>query len=163
MRDNPVQFAVVREDPQIEAALARKTCARTALLIGSGGCTALSLAVLFPDLALTLVDPNPAQLELVRRKARLLAEGAPKARFNVGDDSADGLNACGNFESLFRGLRDFVREYVLPASELGALLTVPGQLRRSPGLLFANRYWKTGFDLFFSDALLNSMFGPAAT
>jgi len=161
MRDNPVQFAVVREDPEIEAALVRRSGARRALLIGSGGCTALSLRVLFPNLELTLVDPNPAQLALVAEKERLLADGAPRERFNVGNDSAGGLNACGNFESLFRGLRDFVREFVLAPPELAALLSSPDDAKLSS--LFSHRYWRTAFDLYFSDALLNTMFGPDAT
>lgn len=163
MRDNPIQFAVVREDPEIEAALVRAAGARSALLIGSGGCTALSLRALFPELALTLVDPNPAQLDLIARKAAALAEGAPKERFNIGDDSPDGLNACGNFESLFRGLRAFIQEFVLPASELEDLLTDPVRLRQAPERLFSHRYWKTAFDLYFADSLLNTMFGSEAT
>lgn len=163
MRDNPIQFAVVREDPEIEATLVRTTAAQSVLLIGSGGCTALSLRALFPELALTLVDPNPAQHDLIVRKARLLAEDAPKERFNVGDDSPDGLNACGNFESLFRGLRDFLREFVLPPAELEALVTDRDRLCQAPVRLFAHRYWKTAFDLYFSDGLLNTMFGPEAT
>jgi hypothetical protein len=48
MRDNPVQFAFVREDPEIEASLVRRDHSGSALLIASGGCTALSLQALFP-------------------------------------------------------------------------------------------------------------------
>ena len=50
MRDNDVQFAVVREDPMVEAELVRLTKASHVLLITSGGCTALTLQALFPDL-----------------------------------------------------------------------------------------------------------------
>ena len=68
MRDNKVQFAVVREDPMVEAELIRLTGANDVLLVASGGCTALTLQALFPDLHITLFDFNPAQLEWVRKK-----------------------------------------------------------------------------------------------
>jgi S-adenosylmethionine-diacylglycerol 3-amino-3-carboxypropyl transferase len=161
-RANPIQFAVVREDPEIEAAIVRRTGARRVLLVGSGGCTALSLRALFPGLELTLVDPNPAQLDLVDRKAAALAAGAARRRFNVDDDAPDGLNACGNFESLFRLLRDFVRELILPADELAALITDPARVGEAPAALFSHRYWRPAFDLFFSESLLVAMFGPEA-
>ena len=67
MKDNPIQFAVVREDPLIEAEVIRASGAERMLLVGSGGCTALTLQTLFPNLALTLVDPNPAQSVLIKR------------------------------------------------------------------------------------------------
>ena len=70
MPDNDVQFAVVREDPMVEAELVRLTNASNVLLIASGGCTALTLQALFPDLRITLVDFNPAQLERVREGKR---------------------------------------------------------------------------------------------
>src|SRR5690349_17004226 len=72
MELNPVKFAVVREDPLVEDALVRRFGARRVLLIASGGCTALSLRALHPELELTLLDPNPAQLERVERKAAAL-------------------------------------------------------------------------------------------
>ena len=104
MRDNDVQFAVVREDPMVEAELVRLTQASNVLLIASGGCTALTLQALFPDLHITLVDFNPAQLERIREKMRALQEtdtGARCQRFNIGTNDPNGLNQNGNFESLF--------------------------------------------------------------
>lgn len=167
MRDNPLQFAVVREDPAIEAALIRRVGARRVLLIASGGCTALSLQAGFPELELTLVDSNPAQLRHVRDKAEALAAtaGDPAARarrFNVGTDDPGGLNARGNFESLFRGLRDLLRELVVPAAELESLLTRPVGPDALRERVFSHRYWRPAFSAFFHDALLEAMFGPAA-
>ena len=72
MRDNKVQFAVVREDLMVEAELVRLTNANNVLLIASGGCTALTLQALFPDLHITLFDFNSAQLERVREKMSAL-------------------------------------------------------------------------------------------
>ena len=86
MRDNPIQFAVVREDPRLEIQVLRRHPARRALLIASGGCTALTLASVWPNLGVTLLDPNPAQLDLVERKISALTredDAARRRRFNV--------------------------------------------------------------------------------
>lgn len=167
MRDNPLQFAVMREDPTLEVGLVREHALRRPLLVASGGCTALALAAEFPGLAMDLVDPNPAQLAQVMAKVEALraTEGDATARaraFNLGDDDPAGLSARGNFESLFRGFRDFLREFVAPAEELRALLSGsvdPAHLRAR---VFAHPYWRVAFELFFHDSLLTAMFGPAA-
>ena len=165
MRDNKVQFAVVREDPMVEAKLVRLTNANNVLLIASGGCTALTLQSLFPDLHVTLVDFNPAQLERVREKIRALRdEPATRYRkFNIGTSDPKGLNQSGNFESLFRGLREFIFDLVTDEAEIRALFEKKGQLDRVSEILFSSKYWRVAFDLYFSDSLLNAMFGPDAT
>ena len=166
MRDNDVQFAVVREDPMIEAELIRLTNASNVLLIASGGCTALTLQALFPDLHITLVDFNPAQLERVREKMRAL-RGTDTAtrhqRFNIGSSDPNGLNQNGNFESLFRGLREFIFDLVADETEIRALFEEKDRFASVSELLFSSKYWSVAFDLYFSDSLLNAMFGPEAT
>ena len=62
MEDNPVQFAVVREDPKIEAKLVCLHQVNEVLLIASCCCTAFTLQALFPSLNLTLLDFNPLYL-----------------------------------------------------------------------------------------------------
>ena len=164
MKDNHVQFAVVREDPKIEAELVCLHQVSEVLLIASGGCTALTLQALFPDLRLTLLDLNPAQLELIKKKRQALTDTniCPHA-FNIGTSDSRGLNQCGNFESLFRGLREFIFDLVADEEQVRALFEERGGLKRATELLFSNRYWPVAFDLFFSDSLLNTMFGPNAT
>ena len=166
MRDNDVQFAVVREDPMLEAELVRLTNASNVLLIASGGCTALTLQALFPDLHITLVDFNPAQLERVREKISTLhnVDTATRyQRFNIGSSDPKGLNQSGNFESLFRGLREFIFDLVADEAEIRVLFEEKGRLADVSEILFSNKYWSVAFDLFFSDSLLNAMFGPEAT
>lgn len=166
MQDNPIQFAVVREDPLLEARVLRRHPARRLLLIASGGCTALTLASVRPDLKITLLDPNPSQLDLVKRKIRSLANGDRLDRnrmFNVDNSDPGGLSECGNFESLFRGLRSFLAEFVLPSDEMRRLFCEPGALADVSERLFAHPYWPVAFDLFFAEPLLNTMFGPDAT
>jgi len=165
VRDNAIQFAVVREDPRIEMeVLERHQCERL-LLIASGGCVALSLATQRPSLAITLLDPNRAQLSLIERKIEALASPRSErmARFNVETSAPQGLSECGNFESLFRGLRQFLFEFVLPAADMRRLFCEPDALAEAPTLLFEQPYWTVAFQLFFSDPLLNTMFGPHAT
>ena len=166
MRNNDVQFAVVREDPMVEAELVRLTKASNVLLIASGGCTALTLQALFPNLQITLVDFNPAQLERVREKMSALRDidaGAHHRRFNIGTSDPSGLNQNGNFESLFRGLREFIFDLVADQAEIRALFEEKDRLASVSEILFSSKYWSVAFDLYFSDSLLNAMFGPDAT
>jgi len=166
MSKNPIQFAVVREDPRVESRVIEQMGAKRVLMEASGGCTALSLATLHPQLQLTLVDPNPAQLDLIRRKQRALAAHDASERnrlFNIGSDDSAGLNQCGNFESLFRSWRRFIHELIAPPAAVEALFTQEGELASAPSLLFESPWWPVPFRLFFSDDVLRTMFGPDAT
>ena len=166
MRNNKVQFAVVREDPMVEAELIRLTRASNVLLVASGGCTALTLQALFPDVHITLVDFNPAQLERVREKMSALRDidtATRHRRFNIGTSDPKGLNQSGNFESLFRCLREFIFDLVADEAEIRALFEEKDRLAEVSEVLFSSKYWSVAFDLYFSDSLLNAMFGPDAT
>ena len=166
MRDNPIQFAVVREDPLIEIEVLERHRCEHLLLVGSGGCTALTLRSHMPSLAITLLDPNAEQLELIQRKIEALALMERRerlARFNVENRDPDGLSECGNFESLFRGLREFLYEFVLPRDDMLRMFCEPRVLARAPKLLFDHPYWPVAFQVYFADPLLNAMFGPDAT
>lgn len=164
--DNPLQFAIVREDPAAELAALSLANATSALLIASGGDSALSLACARPDVALTLLDVSQAQLDLVVRKVAALrahpAGSLERARaFGVGVDDPLSLSGAGNFESLFRGLRAVLDDLVMPASERAqALLSADARARTA---IFSARYWPVAFDMFFSDVMLEAMFTQAAT
>lgn len=166
MRDNPIQFAVVREDPQIELdlILARRETPRPvkrALIVASGGCTALALAQAAPEVEIAALDPNPAQLALVARKIKALAREDHDAIGAYVDDP-EGLSACGNFESLFRGWRRLIFDLVCPKGEVVAAL----EAGDGEGLLARLRscpYWPVAFTMYFHEALLEAMFGPDAT
>ncbi|MFJ1269083.1 DUF3419 family protein [Legionella lytica] len=166
-KNNPIQFSVVREDPEIERKIIQSSEAKEILLIASGGCTALSLQAYFPNLRFTLVDPNPAQIKLIKEKIITLKNASleeKKASFNIESDSSLGLNEGGNFESLFRSFRNFIYEFILNREELKALLTTPEQAHRVNlrTTLFEHKYWKVAFDLFFHNSLLEAMFGTEA-
>ncbi|MCA8970430.1 MAG: DUF3419 family protein [Planctomycetes bacterium] len=154
-----IQFAVVREDATIECAIVHELERRSALLVASGGCTALALASACPELAQTLVDPNPAQLELVRRKASLLSDReVPPSRFGVGNDDPTALHECGNFERLFRLLRHVLDLFVVASTERARRF----ETDEAWDDVFDTPYWPRAFELAFSEGMLVTMFGPAA-
>lgn len=169
MRANALQFAVVREDPRIELEAMADREVRRVLLIASGGCTALALQAAWPEAEFDLVDPNPAQLQLVRDKVAALEacagplDAATARRFNVGVAGRDGLSQGGNFESLFRSLRGFLHEFVAEPGEIEACLLEGAGRAASVSALLAHRYWPVAFELHLGDALLEEMFGPSAT
>jgi S-adenosylmethionine-diacylglycerol 3-amino-3-carboxypropyl transferase len=158
---NLVQFAVVREDPMIEVELLRARSRGSALLIASGGCTALTLRAFYPELDICLFDFNPHQLEHVRKKCAALSE-SQLDKFNIENDDALGLNACGNFESLFRGLRNHIWEFVADKEKWMSFFESRLDSKAFLEETFRNKYWSAGFEMFFSDPLLLAMFGEAA-
>lgn len=154
----PLQFAVVREDPRLEAALVRELGARRLLLVASGGCTALHLRAAAPDTEIVLVEPNPAQVAHVDAKLQALARFTPAA-FNIGTDDPAALHECGNFERLFRVFRAVLDQFVVTADERRARCADPRADWRD---VTTHRYWPVAFTTAFADELLLAMFGPAA-
>jgi S-adenosylmethionine-diacylglycerol 3-amino-3-carboxypropyl transferase len=160
----PLKFAVVREDPRVEAALVERFGVRSALLCASGGCTAFALAEQFPPLELSLYDFNPTQLAHVEARADAIAEGR-LAELNVDSASTDGLSQRGDFEKLFRLLRQAVLEFVAPEAELERFFAPSTPLADAHALARAwvrSPYWPAVFALAFTDELLVAMFGPDA-
>jgi S-adenosylmethionine-diacylglycerol 3-amino-3-carboxypropyl transferase len=158
-----LKFAVVREDPAVEAEVIRRAGARRALLVASGGCTALSLLAEHPELEVTAFDANPRQLEHVSAKANA-ARAGERARLNVEDAREDGLNQCGEFEALFRLLRTMLASFVAVPGEIERFFDAPGDERHALVARWtSHRYWPALFASTFADGLLRAMFGPAAT
>ena len=125
----------------------------------------MSLQARCPELGIDVLDPNPAQLDHLRAKQEALVElrdEARRRRFNVEDDDPRGLSERGNFESLFRGLRQFVYEFVLDREGWRRLFDRGSDALDVGAEVFVNRYWSVAFELFFADPLLEAMFGPAA-
>jgi len=154
---SPLQFAVVREDPRVEALLIEERRCRRVMVVGSGGCTALALRGWYPELEVVVVEPNPAQRAHLDRKLAALAALRPEA-FNVGCAAPDGLSECGNFERLFRVFRAVLDEFVLPAAARAERLAAAA----SWDDVGAHPYWPVAFALAFADPMLRTMFGPAA-
>lgn len=158
-----VKFAVVREDPDLEAHLIERLRAEAALVVASGGCTALTLAARFRNVETVAFDLSPAQLEQVRSKARAVAAGHLRA-LNVDDDDPSGLNQRGFFEGLFRTLRAFLEEFIAPRAEIEAFFDAGAGLRAElVGRWTASPYWSAAFATCFNEPLLHAMFTRAAT
>lgn len=163
MKKNPVQFSVVREDPQIELWIVRKFGLNRATLIGSGGCTAFCLKAAYPDLQISLIEPNPAQIALIEEKITVFENNKKSAvleKFGVGITSLESFIERGNFESLFRQLRLFIQGFIISETDIeNAFINHSNDIWREA---FAHPYWSVAFELFFSDAILKTMFGEAA-
>lgn len=164
-----LSFAVVREDAELEAALVERSGARAALVVASGGCTALSLGARFADLTVTAFDINPAQLAHVRAKAHAARDG-DLAALDVGVDDEHALNQRGEFEKLFRLLRAGFEQLVAPRDELarffcpaGAASPPDAERAALVDRWTASPYWAPLFASVFHGAMLQAMFGPAAT
>lgn len=159
-----LKFAVVREDPELECELVQKLGAAQVLLVASGGCTALTLRHRFAALRVTAFDINPAQLQHVRDKASAVSRGA-LAELSVGSSDPTSLNQRGEFEGLFRTLRAFLLEFVTSEAELECFFapqTEPAARAQLVEKWASARYFPVAFELAFHDALLCTMFGPAA-
>ena len=161
MKKNPIQFAVVREDPQIEMDIVMNFDLDRATLIGSGGCTAFCLKALNPKIEITLIEPNAAQIELINVKVEALKNlrHLPQ-QFGIENAYSKNLIECGNFEALFRQFRLFVQEFIVDEKEIEKSFCT--DLPEIWEEVFAHPYWQVAFDLFFSDSILVTMFGEAA-
>lgn len=157
-----LKFAVVREDPALESALVTRTGARAALTVASGGCTALALCARHPGLAVTAFDLNPAQLAHVRAKREAAARG-DLAALNVNNDDIAALNQRGEFEGLFRVLRNFLAEFVFAPGEVERFFTDPAAAPALAARWTSHRYWPVAFELALHTEFLHAMFGPDAT
>ncbi len=159
-----LKFAVVREDPQIELALASEPGVRRVLVVASGGCTALSLKHALPGLQVDAFDANPDQLQHVQDKAEAIGQSA-WTRLNIEDPDPAGLSQCGAFERLFRILRCSLRELVAGEGlERYFAPACPAHERRQLVARWtASPYWPAVFETAFNARLLEALFGPEAT
>ena len=156
-----VQFGVVREDPQTELDLISKFSLNSVILIGSGGCTALSIKSQFPDVRLSVIEPNSSQIKLIKKKITLIKQNTLNNIIKIiGVETDKSLIKSGLFESLFKMFRGFIYEFVISKSNLLKLMqsNLSGRWRS----VFRNPFWKIAFDLYFSDAFLITMFGKDA-
>lgn len=160
-----IQFAAVREDPEIEWEVIQKFDCKRVLLIGSGGCTGFHLKMKKGSLDVTFLDPNTFQLELIKDKIKVLNESSLDDIHNQFDVCSDnhGLMSCGIFESFFKTFRSFIHAYIIDYNELRELFLESSEKQNWQKALFSNSYWPIAFDTIFNDTLLNEMFTTSAT
>jgi len=110
-REDKLFFAQVREDPRIEIAALSVGPGDTAVVVSSGGCTALSLLAAGAA-RVVAVDLNAAQNHLVELKAAALAElGADEATAFLGGWAATSSSRLSAYEGLRRRLSPFAAAY----------------------------------------------------
>ena len=108
---NNTLFAVNREDHLIESQVIKKIKPEKMLMIGSGGCIALSLKVIFPKLDLSIVDINSHQISHINKKIKAVkSQNFEELNVNVKNDFC--LNQNGGFDRMFQQLRDLFIYYV---------------------------------------------------
>jgi S-adenosylmethionine-diacylglycerol 3-amino-3-carboxypropyl transferase len=164
-KKNGIQFSVVREDSTVEIELIKHYKIKRPILIASGGCSAFNISSVYPDIDLTLIEPNKLQIELIKKKAKVLRTQKKiniEKKFGIRDigAAAPNLIESGNFETLFRQFRSFIFEFVADKNEIRKLL-LQGT-KKNWKILFQHPYWPVAFELFFSDSLLRTMFGDLA-
>lgn len=163
----PIAFAQVREDPLLDLEVIRRLRpGARALVIASGGCTVAFLAATGGLSAMTVVDPNPAQLVLTRLKLAALRD-APERR-----------RACFGHAAMAIGERrawlvDALAAIGEPEGALGPLERVaelgPDQAGRYERLFAALREalvdheLDAALDEVFALPILVRLFGAAAT
>lgn len=155
-----IKFSVVREDPSLETELIATYKTKEIFLIGSGGCTAFTVKALYPDTTVTLLDPNRAQLDLIKYKAKVLGQSYStiKKEFNIGEYQTSSLIEGGNFEALFKVFRTIFYEFIMDVEELKENFHHPKKWQRCVEQIIHHPYWPALFEMTFQDSFLVALF-----
>jgi S-adenosylmethionine-diacylglycerol 3-amino-3-carboxypropyl transferase len=158
-------FAVTREDPELELALAAHLGVKKAICIGSGGCTPLALLARIPETEVAAFDINPSQLAHIHAKWEAARSGDME-QLCVGRGGAGALNQKGEFEGLFRLLRQAFLEFVAPREEVEEYFSGESAKGRASHIAqgwLRHHYWPAAFQIAFNDPFLHLMFTERAT
>ena len=114
---NSVLFAVNREDHYVEYDVINRLDPSRMLMIGSGGCIALSIKTTYPNLDLNVIDINPHQLTHINKKSKAV-QCSDLKELNVHAKNDSCLNQAGEFDSMFQELRNSFIELVSSKKEV---------------------------------------------
>ena len=162
---NTVLFAVNREDHLVEYDVINRLSPNRMLMIGSGGCIALSLKTIFPDLSLNVVDVNPHQLTHIKQKIKAVKESDLDA-LNVHNENDSCLNQAGKFETMFQNLRHLFTKLVSDKKEVASFFDLQTSDSHRANIL---EKWlnhdniSTPFLNVFNDKNINKVFSDEAT
>ena len=162
---NSVLFAVNREDHYVEYDVINRLDPNRMLMIGSGGCIALSIKTTYPDLDLNVIDVNPHQLTHINKKSKAV-QCSDLKELNVHTKNDSCLNQVGKFETMFQKLRDSFIELVSNKKEVLSFFdSNMSDISRSIIL----EKWtnhnniSTPFQNVFNDKNINKVFSDEAT
>ncbi|WP_257265388.1 BtaA family protein [Endozoicomonas sp. ONNA2] len=159
---HPLNFAVVREDPSPEINSIEKNRGTSALVVASGGCTALALKNTFPHLQVDLFDINPTQLQHVKNKITAI-KNKDYRLLNIENSDPSGLNQNGVFEGYFRIFRQIFIEFISSESELELFFNSDYIVRKEILSKWTSApFWQPIFDICFNNTFLTAMFGDNA-
>ena len=135
------------------------------LMIGSGGCIALSIKTTYPDLDLNVIDVNPHQLTHINKKSKAVqCSDLKELNVHTRDDSC--LNQAGKFETMFQELRDSFIELVSNKKEVLSFFDSDmSDISRSIILQKWTNHNNifTPFENVFNDQNINKVFSDEAT
>lgn len=162
---NSVLFAVNREDHYVEYDVINRLDPNRMLMIGSGGCIALSIKTTYPDLDLNVIDVNPHQLTHINKKSKAVqCSDLKELNVRTKDDSC--LNQAGKFEIMFQELRDSFIELVSNKKEVLSFFDSDmSDISRSIILekWMNHNNISTPFQNVFNDKNINKVFSDEAT
>ena len=160
-----VLFAVGREDHLVEANVIDKLQPNKMLTIGSGGCVALSLKTIFPNLLITVIDLNPHQLSHIKKKIEVIKRSDFKL-LNIYEQDDTCLNQSGEFEKMFQDLRRSFVKHVSGREELETFFDIQTTIQNRDLIL---KKWQnhthiyTPFRDVFNDQAIEKVFSDQAT
>ena len=162
---NSVLFAVNREDHYVEYDVINRLDPNRMLMIGSGGCIALSIKTTYPNIDLNVIDVNPHQLTHINKKSKVV-QCSDLKELNVHTKNDSCLNQAGKFETMFQELRDSFIELVSNKKEVLSFFDSDmSDISRSIIL----EKWtnhnniSTPFQNVFNDKNINKVFSDEAT
>ena len=160
-----VLFAVNREDHFVESQVIKKFNPKKMLMIGSGGCVALSLKVLFPNLDLNVVDVNPNQISHINKKIRAM-KSSKLEELNVNLKNDYCLNQIGKFDKMFQNLRDLFIKYISDENEINTFFNIDTSTISRLNILkgwLNNENISIPFQKVFNDSNIKKVFSDEAT
>ena len=158
-------FAVNREDHLVESQVIEQLKPARILTIGSGGCVALTLKTIYPELHLSVFDINPHQLSHINNKIKALRNSDYDA-LNIFKKNDTCLNQSGKFDEMFQELRDSFINNISSENEISKFFDVNISLDKRRNI---QNNWQNNTNIYkpfedvFNDISIAKIFGDEAT
>ena len=158
-------FAVNREDHLVESQVIEQLKPARILTIGSGGCVALTLKTIYPELHLSVFDINPHQLSHINNKIKALRNSDYDA-LNIFKKNDTCLNQSGKFDEMFQELRDSFIINISSENEISKFFDVNISLDKRRNI---QNNWQNNKNIYkpfedvFNDISIAKIFGDKAT
>ena len=158
-------FAVNREDHLVESQVIEQLKPARILIIGSGGCVALTLKTIYPKLHVSVFDINPHQLSHINKKIKALRNSDYDA-LNISKRNDSCLNQSGKFDKMFQELRESFINNISSENEINEFFDVN---TTSDKRTVIQNNWQNNENIYkpfedvFNDISIEKIFGNEAT